>query len=245
MDTLSISVIFPAFNQEKLIEKVILNAINVVEELTKDYEIIVINDGSTDLTNQILENIQNSHLRIITHSQPVGLSKSLKEGLYKAQKDYVIYADADLCFDLLDIQKAIHTMKYAGADIISAYRFVRIRESLIRRFLFYIYNVVIRFLFNLPVRDINFSFKLLKRHLLDDITLKSEGPFLDTELLVKAHKKGYIIHQIGVDYFYRPEILTPIEAKLFWNTFVEIIRLIKELLKLRPNGQSRDEKTYY
>jgi glycosyltransferase involved in cell wall biosynthesis len=233
MDTLSISVVFPAFNQENLIEQVILNAINVIEELTTDYEIIVIDDGSTDLTPQILANIQNKHLKVVTHSQPVSLSKSLKEGLYLAQKDYIIYAEAVICIDLLDIKKAIHTMKYAGADIISAYRFMRIQESLIRQFLFYIYNIVIRFLFSLPVRDINFSFKLLKKYVLDDITLKSDDPFLDTELLVKAYKKGYIIHQIGVDYFYRKEILTPIVPKLFWNTFVDIIRLIKDLLEMK------------
>jgi glycosyltransferase involved in cell wall biosynthesis len=229
----SISVVLPIYNQSNYIEQVIQNVEDILPEITDDYEIIIVDDASTDNTRQIIDQLSNDYVRMICNDRRAGIPQRLKEGLLAAKKDVILYSDADLCFDLHDIKKAIRAMRFAGADVISAYRLDRTREGFLRGFIFSGYNFIIRTLFGLPVRDINFSFKLLKREVLDKINLRSNSVFLDTELLVKCHRKGFNIHQIGVDYFYREGILTPITFKLFFNTLIEIFRLKRDLRKMR------------
>ncbi len=230
----SISVIFPAYNQAICIEQVIMNAIDVVAEITDDYEIIVVDDASTDDMRKIVTtlSLNNSCVKVLFHDKSVGQGQSLRDGFKMAQKDILVYADPDLYFNLDDIKKAVRAMNFAGADIISAYRLNRTREGVFRQFIFFVYNLMVRLLFHLPIRDINFSFKLLKKQVLDAITLNAKGAFMDTELLVKSHKKGFAIHQIGVDCFYRPGVLTMITPQLFWDTIKEMFRLIKETRRM-------------
>ncbi|MDI6780756.1 MAG: glycosyltransferase family 2 protein [bacterium] len=239
----SISVIFPAYNQATCIEQVVMNAIDVASEITDDYEIIIVNDASTDNMQEIVTMLSrnNSHVRMLLHDKRVGHGQSLREGFEMAQKDILVYADPDLYFNLDDIKKAVRAMKFAGADIISAYRLNRTREGFFRQFIFFVYNFMVRFLFQLPIRDINFSFKLLKKQVLNAITLNAKGAFIDTEFLVKSHKKGFSIHQIGVDCFYRQGVLTMITPQLFWDTVREIFRLIKETRRMKS---LKDETTY-
>jgi hypothetical protein len=108
-----------------------------------------------------------------------------------------------LPFDLLEIERAVRLLEYQQADVLSAYRFDRTSEGLLRTIYTIGYSALIRTVFRLRFRDINFSFKLFRRALLDRIVLKSEGSFIDAEFLVRARKAGAQVIQIGVDYFPR------------------------------------------
>jgi hypothetical protein len=103
----------------------------------------------------------------------------------------------------MELNRAVHIMEFTRSDIISAYRFDRAAEGPIRTLYSVVYNLLIRFLFSLRVKDINFSFKLFKREVLDKVALEAEGSFIDAELLIKGKLHGFKIEQFGVNYFPR------------------------------------------
>src|SRR5260370_36305047 len=111
--------------------------------------------------------------------------------------------DADLPFDPDVINRAVRAMYLTGADLVSGYRLDRKIEGLRRTLYSYLYNALIGVLFGWPHRDINFSFKLIKREVLRAIELKSEGSLIDAELIVKAKNDAFAIQQIGMAYFPR------------------------------------------
>jgi cellulose synthase/poly-beta-1,6-N-acetylglucosamine synthase-like glycosyltransferase len=140
---------------------------------------------------------------VVHHPTNRKLGASLRSGYAIATKDLVLYSDADLPFDLQEVERAVRLLEYQQADVLSAYRFDRTSEGLLRTIYTIGYSALIRTVFRLRFRDINFSFKLFRRALLDRIVLKSEGSFIDAEFLVRARKAGAQVIQIGVDYFPR------------------------------------------
>ena len=127
----------------------------------------------------------------------------MKSGFAAATGDLVLYTDADLPFDMHDVHKAIRLLRYYDADIVSAYRFDRTGEGYVRTVYSFFYNMLVRVLFGVRMRDINFAFKLARTRVFEHVELKSEGSFIDAELIVRARKFGYTVIQFGVDYFPR------------------------------------------
>ncbi|MEO5724726.1 MAG: glycosyltransferase family 2 protein, partial [Ilumatobacteraceae bacterium] len=134
---------------------------------------------------------------------------------------------ADLPFDMAEVAQAIRLMRYYRADIVSAYRFDRTGEGGSRAVYTFFYNVLIRRLFGVRLRDINFAFKLCRREIFDHIELRSEGSFIDAELIIRAKKLGYDVIQFGVDYFPR----TRGESTL--ASFGVIRTILREMFRLR------------
>ena len=147
-----------------------------------------------------------------------------------AAKDLVVYSDADLPFDFREIARAVRLLEYQQADVLAAYRHDRTAEGPLRTLYTIVYTSLIRLLFQLRVRDVNFSFKVFRRSLLQRIELKSEGSFIDAEFLVRARKAGASIIQIGVDYFPRSRGLSTLASPgVIVNILVDMARLWREL----------------
>ena len=115
----------------------------------------------------------------------------------------MLYSDADLPFDMDEVPRALRLLREYEADIVSAYRFDRTGEGYIRAIYTFWYNVLIRTMFGVKARDINFAFKLCRRRVVDALDLRSEGSFIDAELIIRATRMGFSILQFGVDYFPR------------------------------------------
>ena len=115
----------------------------------------------------------------------------------------MLYTDADLPFDMDELPRAVRLLREYEVDIISAYRFDRTGEGSLRAVYTFVYNLLIRALFGVKVRDINFAFKLCRRRIFEHVELESEGSFIDAELIIRATRMGYEIMQMGVDYFPR------------------------------------------
>jgi glycosyltransferase involved in cell wall biosynthesis len=201
----SISVVFPAYNEEENVERTVDVATEAIRRLTNDYEIIIVDDASTDRTYQQATKLSeaNPHIRVIRHKVNQGLGGAIQTGLKVSTKDLILYSDIDLPFDFCELEKAVRIMKLTEAGVISAYRHDRTGEGLIRTTYSLVYNSLIRLLFGLKVKDVNFSFKLFKREVVNTIKPESKGSFIDAELLIKSKREGFIIQQIGVDYFPR------------------------------------------
>lgn len=225
----SISVVYPMFNEEDNIERAVHFAEDVLTDMTADYEIIIVDDASTDRSPEIADKLarSNASVKVFHHERNLKLGGTLRTGFSKASKELVFYCDSDLPVDLLELKRAVRIMEFTQSDIISAYRFDRTAEGLIRTVYSVGYNLLIRFLFPLRVKDINFSFKLFKREVLGTVTLEAQGSFIDAELLIKSKLHGFKITQFGVDYFPRNRGLSTLA------TPDVIVKMIRELIAFR------------
>ncbi len=201
----SLSLFFPAWNEEEYVERSVTRARAVLDRLSDDWEVIIVNDASTDRTREVAEALgaADPRVRCITHEVNQKLGGAMKTGFSASTKDIVIYSDIDLPFDLNELERALHLMTYLEADMISAFRFDRTSEGPRRIVYSLLYNFLVRGLFDVQIKDVNFSFKVLHRRVLESIELKAEGSFIDAELVVKAVKRGFRVFQMGVDYFPR------------------------------------------
>ena len=243
----TLTIFFPMWNEEDYIERTLGAAREVAEELVAagsivDYELIVVNDASTDGTGKIADEIAASdrHVRVVHHPVNRKLGGSIKTGFAAATGDLVLYTDADLPFDMAELHKAIRLMRYYEADIVSAYRFDRVGEGPSRAIYTYFYNVMIRRLFGVWMRDINFAFKLCRREVFDHISLHSEGSFIDAELIIRARKLGYEVIQFGVDYFPRTRGQSTLSSlSVIKRIVIEMFTLRRELRQLSPISRAK------
>ncbi|HEY5664983.1 MAG TPA: glycosyltransferase family 2 protein [Ilumatobacter sp.] len=231
-----LSVFYPMWNEQEYIERAIGFGKRACERLVasgdiRDYELIVVDDKSTDRTGAIADRLaaEDPHVRVIHHDRNRKLGGAMKTGFQAATGDLVLYTDADLPFDMGELPRAVRLLRDYDVDIISAYRFDRTGEGLLRGVYTWVYNGLIKALFGVKVRDINFAFKLCRRRVFDHVELKSEGSFIDAELVIRATRLGYEIMQMGVDYFPR----TRGESTLSSPTV--ILTILKEMWSLRAD----------
>lgn len=224
----SLTLFFPAWNEEEYVERAVTRAVQVLSRLSDDWEIIIVNDASTDRTKEVSEALVKKHpqVRLVNHEVNLKLGGAMKTGFTHSTKDIVVYSDMDLPFDLDELERALHLMDYLEADMICAFRFDRTSEGPKRIVYSFVYNTLIRSLFGVQIKDINFSFKVMHRRVLESIELKSEGSFIDAELVVKAIKKGFRVFQMGVDYFPRTRGISTLASPSV------IAKMVRELVAL-------------
>jgi len=205
-----LSIFFPMWNEEAYVERAVSESKAVCDVMVAngtigDYELIVVDDKSTDRTAEIADALgaADPHVRVIHHEVNRKLGGSIKTGFNAARGDIVLYSDADLPFDFEEVPRALRLLRLYNADLISAYRFDRTGEGYTRAIYTFFYNLMIRTMFGVKARDINFAFKLVRRNVLDGVTLRSEGSFIDAELIIRAIRSGFELQQFGVDYFPR------------------------------------------
>jgi glycosyltransferase involved in cell wall biosynthesis len=205
-----LSIFYPMWNEQDYIEKAIDTGRRACEGLIEageiaDFELIVVDDASTDATGEIADRLaaEDERVRVVHHPHNRKLGGAIKTGLATARGDVVLYTDADLPFDMTELARAVRLMREYDVDMVSAYRFDRTGEGYVRAIYTFIYNVLIRTLFDVKARDINFAFKLVRKRVIDGLTLKSEGSFIDAELVIRATRSGFSLLQFGVDYFPR------------------------------------------
>ncbi|MBS1152488.1 MAG: hypothetical protein H6Q89_4186 [Myxococcaceae bacterium] len=229
----SLSLFFPAWNEEDYVERAVTRATQVLSRLTDDWELIIVNDASTDRTKEIAQELarKNPRIKVVSHETNLKLGGAMKTGFTHSTKDIVVYSDMDLPFDLNELERALHLMEYLEADMICAFRFDRTSEGPKRIVYSFVYNTLIRGLFGVQIKDINFSFKVMHRRVLESIELKSEGSFIDAELVVKAIKKGFKVFQIGVDYFPRTRGISTLASPSV------IAKMMRELVGLYSDVQ--------
>lgn len=231
-----LSVFYPMWNEEAYIERALAFGQRACEGLVArgdiaDYELIVVDDCSTDRTPELADELAagDPHIRVIHHERNRKLGGAMKTGFAAATGDLVLYTDADLPFDMNELPRAVRLLREYDVDIISAYRFDRTGEGSLRFLYTFVYNTLIRSLFGVKVRDINFAFKLCRTRIFDHVHLESEGSFIDAELVIRATRLGYEIMQMGVDYFPR----TRGESTL--SSPAVIVTILREMWSLRSD----------
>jgi len=200
-----ISVFFPAFNEVDNIGSTVLNAHKVLEGLAERWEIIVVDDGSTDATGAAVKKLTKKirGLRLVTHTPNRGYGAALKTGIQESQFELICYTDSDGQFDFTQIHQFVKELKQ-GADMVIGFRIQR-TDNLYRRLMANVLRVVGIVLFGINVRDVDCGFKLFKRKVVDTIgTLKTSSAITETELVTRAHRAGFKIEEVGVRHHSRP-----------------------------------------
>lgn len=220
---LTLSVFFPAYYDEKNIEKVVESALKVLEELKlKDYEIIIIEDGSPDKTGEVADMLASKHskVRVIHHEKNMGYGATLKDGFLSAKLDYVFYSDGDNQFDMNELKKFVAMIPYS--DMVVGYRKKK-QYSTYRKITSLAYNFVLRFLFDIDYVDVDCAFKVIKTDLFKKIQIDSVDAFIDAEILLKAKLLGYTTTEIGVRHLPRVDgISTGARPSVIFRTIKEI-----------------------
>ena len=227
----SISVFFPCYNEQENVGRTVEKALMVLEKLDADFEIIIVDDGSSDGTGQIAEEItgRDGRVKVVHHQRNLGYGAALQSGFKAATKELVFYTDGDGQFDINEMPPLLELVEQY--DIVSCYRLNR-QDSSIRKINGWCWTRLVCLLFGLKIRDIDCAFKLYKREIFDNIELSSTGALIDTEILARAAGKGYRLTQKGVHHYPRTA-----GAQSGANLRV-VLRAFKELFKLRGRIRS-------
>lgn len=199
----SLSIFFPAYNEESNIVTTIIDARNAAISVSKKYEIVVVDDGSTDRTVEVVRELQvhDSNIRIIKHAQNKGYGAAVKTGLKACKMDWIFFTDSDGQFHYDELHKFVNLT--SDADLIIGYRKKRMdpfHRVFVAQVLLKIWNFV---LFGLTVRDVDCAYKLFKKEVRDAISLETESAITVTEFIVKAKDLGFKIIQLPVAHYAR------------------------------------------
>lgn len=239
LQDLSLTVFFPCYNEEENVERVTANALQVARSVSSDFEIIIVNDGSSDRTGELADALAADHaeVRVVHHPTNLGYGAALQSGFGAATKQWVFYTDGDEQFDLREIARLLPFR--AGDTVVTGYRKAR-RDPLIRKINARCWGVMVNIIFGLRVRDMNCAFKLFPAKLFEQMELRSTGALIDTEIMAKAARLGYQIKQVGVTHYPRTAgSQTGADAKVILMAFRELLELRSHILQTvpRPDGK--------
>jgi glycosyltransferase involved in cell wall biosynthesis len=216
----SLTVFYPCYNERENIDRVIDETLRVIPQIAEDYEIIVVDDGSRDGTDERVTQRARSdpRLRLVRHPVNRGYGEALKSGFRAARMKWVFYTDGDGQFDLADLPRLVE--QSSSADIVSGFRSNR-ADPVHRKWNAFIFAIACRLFLGVRVPDIDCAFKLYRREVLDQLTLKTTGAMINAEIFAKASRAGYRIVSLPVQH--RPRVAgTQTGAK--WRVILRAMR---------------------
>jgi len=225
----SLSFFFPALNEEDHVEALVRDALATLPRFADDLEVTVVDDGSTDRTGQIADDLARAdpRVRVVHHGTRRGYGGAVRSGLASATKDFIFFTDGDRQFEIADIGRLIAAID--GVDAVMGYRLKR-QDPARARFVAFVYNIVIRVMFLGGFRDVDCAFKLFRREVFARVPLnsvRSNGAFFSAELLIRLRRAGVRTREVGVPHYPR------MAGKAKGQQPKVILRAIRDLLRLR------------
>lgn len=230
----SITAFFPAYNDAGTIASMVISAMNVLEQLTDDYEIIVINDGSHDQTPEILNRLAADYerVRVIHHPQNRGYGGALRSGFAAATKDLIFYTDGDAQYDVRDLLR-LYPLMTENIDLVQGYKRER-HDGLLRTVIGQCYHFTVKQLFMLTVRDVDCDFRLMRRRIFEKVELTHNSGVICVEMVKKIESNGFGIAELDVSHFPRSYGHSQFfRWRHLFNTAKELSGLWQELMLAR------------
>lgn len=223
----SLSIVIPAYNEEATLADVVGEARAVLQSLTVDWEVLLVDDGSTDHTGAIADRLAQAdpaHVRVIHHEKNKGFAGAIKTCYANASKDWVFLAPADKQVNLSELADFVALTD--GADIIVGYRKNR-AEPFYRSFNSYVFHLLCRIFFGIKIKQISTS-KLYRRALLQSIPIQAapSSAMVEPEVIFKALQRGARIREVGMTHYPRAAGKPKgTGLKMIVRTFGELFRL--------------------
>ncbi|HLY63849.1 MAG TPA: glycosyltransferase family 2 protein [Terriglobia bacterium] len=241
--SISVSAFFPALNDAENLRVQVPRTFETLGQLTTDFEVIVVDDGSTDATPQVLDSLgqQFPALRVVRHSQNRGYGAALQSGFNHAVKDLVFYTDGDCQYDVRELGTLLEKLT-SDVDVVTGFKKSR-SDSAHRVVLGDLYHRFVKTIFRLKVRDVDCDFRLIRRRVLDTISLTSHTGAICVDLMCQIERHGYRVVEVPVSHFPRlhghSQFFRVVPVV---RTMVDIIRLWVQLIlfkrALPPRGTS-------
>lgn len=241
----SLSLVLPAHNEAENIEIVVQRALEVLPQHTETFEVIIVNDGSKDATAPIINRLAMVDPRVRPLHHPVnrGYGEALKSGFGASHGDYVMFMDSDRQFDITDIQRLAPFVP--THDIVAGFRMER-SDSMVRRINAEIFNLAVRILFGVHMRDLDCAFKIFRGDQLRLLELTTGGALINAEIQAKLRRQGATLQQVGVPHYRR------VAGHATGGSIRVILRAMKETISLwismhhyQPPETSRKPRPYY
>jgi len=225
----SLSVFFPVYNDEATVRRVTEKALQVCGEIADTYEIIIVDDGSPDASGRIADTLVQQHdvVRVIHHPHNRGYGAAVRSGLRASRYEWICFTDGDDEYDLRDLKK-LWRLRY-HYDLMITFRYVR-RYSGFRILLSRVYNIVLRHLFYTRYRDVSTGLRLVRKSVVDDLTLEASSPFIGAEIAIKTMLKGHRVGELGIQTFPREFGRgTSTTPQNIYRTIVDMVRCYRRV----------------
>lgn len=234
-----ISAVFPAFNDGGTIPSMVLTAILALRQVTDDYEIIVTNDGSSDYTRQVLDEmcLRYPELRVIHHDRNLGYGAALRSGFSAATKEWIFYTDGDAQYNPLELINLVAAVR-DDVDVVNGYKISR-SDPLDRKIIGRVYHYLVKWAFGFHLRDVDCDFRLIRRKIFTEIQLESTTGTLPLEMVKKFQDAGYHFAEVPVHHYFRQY-----GKSQFFNwrrllaTAIQLYQLWLKLIIHKENGHS-------
>jgi glycosyltransferase involved in cell wall biosynthesis len=221
-----LSVFFPAYNDSGTIASMVIGAVQTAARLTPDYEVIVVNDGSSDATPLVVDELARlySRVRVVHHASNRGYGGALRTGFASATKDFIFYTDGDAQYDPREMALLWEEMR-GDVDLVNGYKISR-SDPLHRIFVGRIYHHTVRILFGLKVRDVDCDFRLMRRSIFDKIRLEKNSGVICLEMMKKIQDAGFRIAEVPVHHYHRAYGKSQFfNFRRIYRTAVDVFRL--------------------
>ena len=234
-----LSVFFPAYNDSGTIASMVIRAVQTASELTPDYEVIVVNDGSADATPDIIDELARTypHVRAVHHPRNRGYGGALQTGFRSATKDLIFYTDGDAQYDPAELTLLWNRLT-PEADLVNGYKISR-SDPFHRIIIGRVYHHIVKLLFGLTVRDVDCDFRLMRRRIFERINLEKTSGVICLEMMKKITDGGFRIVEVPVHHYHRA-----FGKSQFFNfprivkTGVDVMRLWFALVILRQHRRA-------
>ena len=199
----SISVFFPCYNDSQTIGDLVREAERQLRALTSDYEIIVVNDGSTDASADVLKQLaaEIPRLKVVTHERNRGYGGALRSGFAAATKELVFYTDGDGQYDVRELPLLVMLMS-SDTDFVNGMK-MRRQDPAYRIHIGNLHQFLMRWTFWLPIQDVDCDFRLIRRRILESIELHSNSGSICVELVKHAQRAGAGFREVSVHHYAR------------------------------------------
>ena len=232
-----VTAVFPAYNDAGTIPSMVIMVMKALPQVTDDYEVVVVNDGSQDYTGEVLAELAGVYprLRVLTHPQNRGYGATLRDGFGQAAKEWIFYTDGDAQYDPHELVLLAQARR-DDTDIVNGYKISR-SDPLHRVIIGRLYHYLVKFVFGLPLRDTDCDFRLFRRSLIERAPLESDSGTIALELVKKFHDAGAHFVEVPVHHYHRAYGQSQFfNFRRLWRTALQLSQLWWRLV-VRPNRQ--------
>jgi glycosyltransferase involved in cell wall biosynthesis len=246
MADISVSFFFPVYKDETTVRVVAERALSMLEGYAREYEVIIVDDGSPDRSGAVADEVAAEHpgiVRVIHHAANLGYGAALRTAISACRYEWLCMVDGDNEYDVFDLRKMLDLRDFYR--LVVGFRYKKLYSTK-RIFISFVYNVVLRALFRTPFRDVSTGIRAFHRSILDEIELTCDSPFIGAELAIKTMLRGYPVGEIGIQTFPRKlgdgSVLT---MRNVWLTLKDLQRVRRDIFSESyhlPEGRPREAR---